>query len=142
MFSRTTTMSMSSGPLFRIGVSTPGIEADGTKVDVLVEVEPEPEQDPLLEDSRRDVGMAHGAQQDGVAGAEPADRRLGQDLAGRQIPLAPQVEPLEFVLQAVKLCHIFKYRKAFCDHLGADAVARNHADLEQPSLRIWPAIVV
>ena len=66
---------------------------------------------------------------------KPADDRVGQDLAGCEVSLAAEVEPLQLVLQAVDFRHVFKYRKAFRNHLGADAVARNHADLEQPTLR-------
>ena len=83
---------MSSGPLPRIGHSTPGIKLNRPEVDVLVEVEPEAEQDSLFEDSGRHVGMADGAEQDGVAAAQPLDLGVGQDLAGPQVALAPQVE--------------------------------------------------
>ena len=92
MFSRTTTRSMSAGPFPLIGVSTPGIEPDRAEVDVLVELEAEPQQDPLLEHARGDVGMADRAQVEGVAAAELGQDRVGQDLAGLQVALAPQVE--------------------------------------------------
>ena len=58
---------MSSGPLPRIGRLDPGIEADRPEVDVLVEIEPEPQQDALFEDPRRHRGMADRPQQDHVA---------------------------------------------------------------------------
>ena len=75
MFSRTTTMSMSSGPLPRIGPSTPGIELDRPEVDVLVKVEPQPQQNAFLENAGRHLGVADRSQQDGVAAAQLLDGR-------------------------------------------------------------------
>ena len=50
------------------------VEPDRAEVDVLVEVEPEPEQDPLLEDARRHAGMPDRAQEDRVAAPEVVER--------------------------------------------------------------------
>ncbi len=61
-----------------------GVELDRPQVDVLVQLEPHGEQDALLQDARRHVGVADGAQVDGVElaqlvqGARPAgSRRCG-----------------------------------------------------------------
>ena len=60
------------------------IKLDRSQVDVLVEVEPEAEQDSLFENAGGDVGVADGAEQDGVAAAQPLDLGVGQDLSVRR----------------------------------------------------------
>ncbi len=64
-----------SGPCPASGVSTPGKSFTGPEVDVLVEVEPQVEQQLAFEDAGRDVGMADGAEQDGVELAQLVDGR-------------------------------------------------------------------
>ena len=59
-----------------------GVELDRAQVDVLIELEAQLEQDPLLEDTRLHVRMADGTQVDGVKAAQVVDRRLGQHLVG------------------------------------------------------------
>ena len=44
-----------------------GIEADGPKVDVLVKIEPQPQQNALFENSGRHLGVANRSQQNHVA---------------------------------------------------------------------------
>ena len=61
---------MSSGPLSFSGVSTLGIELDRAQVDVLVQLEAQPQQDALLQDARLHVRVADGAQVDGVEAAQ------------------------------------------------------------------------
>ena len=95
-------MSMSSGPLPLIGRLDAGVEPDRPEVDVLVEVEPEPEQDPLLEHARRHAGMADGPEEDGVAAAQVVDVGVGQDLAGLQVALAAEVEGHELVVETLE----------------------------------------
>ena len=82
MFSRTTTKSMSAGPLSLSGVSTPGVELHGAEIDVEVELEAEPEQDALLEDAGLHVGVADRAEEDRV---EP--RRSSTALSGSTSPV-------------------------------------------------------
>ena len=98
-------------------------------------VEPEPEQDPLLEDPGRDAGMAHRAQEDGVAAPEVVERRVGQDLAGPQVALAAEVERDELVPEAVAAGRLGEHRQPLADHLRPDPVPRDHADRGQIRLR-------
>ena len=63
VFSRTTTKSMSSGPLPVSGVSTPGKSLHRPQVDVLVELKAQLQQQALFQDARGDVGMADRAQE-------------------------------------------------------------------------------
>ena len=68
------------------------------QVDVLVEAEPQFQEQALFEDAGGDVGMAHRAQQNGGKGAQFVERLGRHDLAGPQIALAAEIEVLQFDL--------------------------------------------
>ena len=112
------------------------IKLDGPQVDVLVEVEPEAEQDSLFEDAGGDVGMADGAEQDGVAAAQPLDLGVGQDLPGLQVALAPQVEGDGLESDALDPGDGGEHLEGLGRHLGADAIARHDTELDQNPLRV------
>ena len=73
VFSRTTTKSMSFGPLSLSGVSTPGKKLHRAQVDVLIELKAQFQQQAFFQDARRHVGMADRAQVHGVEGAQLVD---------------------------------------------------------------------
>ena len=80
------------GPLVLQRAVHPGVELDRPQVDVLVELEPDREQQALLQDAGLDVGMADGAQVDGVELAQLVDLPLADHLAGGQVTVAAVVE--------------------------------------------------
>ena len=65
---------MCSGPLPTSGHLDAGKELDRPQVDVLIELKPQLQQQPLFQNARLHVGMADGAQVDGVELAQ-LDRR-------------------------------------------------------------------
>ncbi len=81
VFSRTTTKSMSSGPLSGQRRLDAGKQLHRPQVDVLIELKPQLQQQALFQDARRHVGMADGAQEDGVELAQLVDRAGGQHFA-------------------------------------------------------------
>ena len=92
---------MSSGPLSLERRLDAGKQLDRPQVDVLVELKPQLQQQALFEDARLDVGMADGAQVDGVELAQLVDGAGGQHFAGAQVALAAEVEVGQFVLELV-----------------------------------------
>src|SRR5207249_1157605 len=60
-------------------------------VDVQVELEAQPQQQTPLEDAGGNVGCADRAQEDRVNGPQLVEDVVGEDLAGPQVPGAPQV---------------------------------------------------
>src|SRR5439155_21024177 len=61
------------------------------EVDVEVELEAHAEEQPALEDPGRHLGRADRAEEDGVVTPELVERRVGQHLAGAQVPGAAEV---------------------------------------------------
>ena len=59
-----------------------GVEPNRPQVDVVVELEPQPQQQTTLEDAARHGGVAHRAEQDRVVPADLLEHRVGQRLAG------------------------------------------------------------
>ena len=92
MFSRTTTKSMSLGPLVLERRLDARVELHRAQVDVLVELEAQPEQDALLEDAGLHVGMADRAEEDRVEAPQLLGGALRQHLAGAQIAVAAEIE--------------------------------------------------
>ena len=96
MFSRTTTMSTSVGAFAADRAFDTGEKVDRTEVDVLVEIEPQAQQDPLLQHARRaPCGSPTAPSRMASRLAELPDRRVGQDLAGPQVVLAADVDVRE-----------------------------------------------
>ena len=75
---------MSSGPLAGQRGFDAGEELDRPEIDVLVEAETQGQEQALFQDAGGDVGMADGAQEDGLEGGQFVDDLLGQDLAGAE----------------------------------------------------------
>ena len=109
------------------------------QVHVLVELEPDPEQQVALEDPGLHSRIADRAQQDRVARPELVELGVGQDVAGSQEPLGPQVElpgkDLEPVADRVE------HLERLADDLGPGAVAADHAEPVRPG-HAMPSVVV
>ena len=82
------------------------VELDRPEVDVLLEVEPQPQQQALLQHAGRDAGIADGAEDDRVAAAQLGQGRVGQDLAGPEIAFAAEVERRRPQVEAVGPRHV------------------------------------
>ena len=67
------------------------VELDRPQVDVLLEVEPQAQQDSLLENAGLHVGMADGAQQNGGKLSQLTHDAVRQRLLGAQVTLAAEV---------------------------------------------------
>jgi hypothetical protein len=92
------------------------------QVDVVVELEPQPQQQPPLEDARRDARVTDRAEQDRVVAAELLEHRVRQQLAGALPPCSAEV-----VLGALDVgSHLAEDLEGLRDDLGADAVSRDH----------------
>ena len=96
------------------------------EVHVLVELEPDPQQQVALEDPGRHARIAHRAQQDRVEAAHRLEVLVGQGLAGAQVAVGAQVEVDELDRDVV--ADGLEHLERFGDHLGAGAVAPDHAD--------------
>ena len=91
VFSRTTTKSMSSGPLSGQRRLDAGEELHRPQVDVLVELEPQLQQQALFEDARRHVGMADRARAGWRRNLRSSSTTpVRQDFAGPQVALAAE----------------------------------------------------
>ena len=65
----------------------------------MLKLKPQPQQDPLLEDPRFDVGVPDGSEQNRVELAQRICSGIGQYLAGGQVPVAAPVERLPLQLE-------------------------------------------
>ena len=85
----------------------------------------QPQQQPALEHPGRDLGGANRAEQDGVETAELVEHGVGKDLASGEIPTATEVVVGCGQPDAGGAHDL----QRFGDHLGADAVSGDDADL-------------
>ena len=85
---------MSTSPSAWLGHQRPHarIPDHGPEVHVLVEREPDPQQQVTLEDAGSHPRVADRAEQDRVAGAERLELLVGQRLAGAQVPVGAEIE--------------------------------------------------
>ena len=101
-----------------------GPQSRRAQVHVLVEREPQLEQQATLEHSRRDGRVADRAEQDRVVAGQLLDHRFGQHLTGAQVARGAEVvggglAPGQYGVQDLE---------ALRHHLGADAVTGHHRD--------------
>ena len=80
------------GPLVRQRRLHVRVQPHGPQVDVLVQLEAQAQEDPLLEDAGLHVGMADGAEVDRVEPAQRLHRVVGKRLARLQVARAAPVE--------------------------------------------------
>ena len=99
-------------------------------VDVQVEGDPHPDDQPAFEDARGDVGPAGRAEQDRVVVAELLDRRLAQHLAVAQVPPAAEVEVGGVDVGAGRAEHL----EGLGGDLRTDPVATDHRDAMRHSV--------
>ena len=134
---------MVSGVPPAIGLVDARVEPHRTQVDVVVELEAQPQQQAALEDARRDARVADGAEQDRVVAAELLEHGVRQHLTGGVVAPGPEVVVLGLDLGARRGEGRLEHLEALGDHLGADAVPGDHceSDAGHPSrvrLRLTP----
>ena len=103
----------------------------GPQVDVLVELEPQVEEQSLLEDAGSDIGMADRSEKDRVFRAQQVEPALGDDLAGLQVAIAAPVERLHLVGEVFQLRDRGQDLHRLGGDLGAGAVSGDCCDLER-----------
>ena len=96
------------------------------EVDVLIEAEPQFQEQALFEDAGGDLRMAHGAQQNGREGAKLVERLGRHDFAGPQIALAAEIEVLQLQLDVFQGGDRLEDFHAFGGHFRPRAVAADH----------------
>src|SRR5688572_15952663 len=74
--------------------------------------------------------MPHGSEVDGIELAEPVHGALRKDLSRLQVPLAPEVESLERVLEAVLLRDGLEHLESLGNHFRSRAIPSEHRDLQ------------
>ena len=79
---------MSLGPLVLQRRVHAGVELHRAEVDVLVQLEPQPQQQALFQDARGDLRVADGAEVDGVERAQLGDLLVGDDGDGLAVRVA------------------------------------------------------
>ena len=98
------------------------VELGRPQVDVVVELEAQPQQQAALEDPRRHARVTDGAEEDRVVLAQLLDHRVGQQLAG-----ALPAHRTEVVRRALDVGRdLTEDLQALGHHLGTDAVPRDH----------------
>jgi len=100
------------------------------KVDVLVELEPQLEEQALLQDARRHARVTDRAEEHGVLGAKQVEATFGHDLAGLEVAIAAPVEHLHVVGEAVELRHGVEDLERLGSDFGAGAVTGDRGDLQ------------
>jgi hypothetical protein len=103
----------------------------GTQVDVLVELEPQVEQQALLEDARSHAGMADRPEEDGILAPQQVEPALGDDLACPQVAVAAPVEGLDVVAEALELRDGREHLQRLGGDFGAGAVSGKGGDRER-----------
>ena len=100
-------------------------QLDRAKVDVLLQLEAQPQQDALLEDARLDVGMPDRAEQDGRELPQVIRRAVGQRLVGSHVAFAAEVELGVVELEAELLPGGVEHLDVFTGDFRACAIAAN-----------------
>jgi hypothetical protein len=97
------------------------VEPGGPEVDVVVELEAQPQQQAALEDAARHGGVADGAEQDRVVLLELGEHRFGQELTGG-VP----ARGAEVVVGRLGAGHdLLQHLQRLVDDLRPDAVSRD-----------------
>jgi hypothetical protein len=96
----------------------------------VVEREPQLEQQPPLEYSARDAGVADRAEQDRVVTAQLLEHRVGQRLAGRVPTPGAEVVRRALDLHVGAVEHGVEHLEALVDHLGTDAVTGDDREVD------------
>ena len=107
-----------------------GVELDRSQVDVLVELETNRQQQTLFEDAGLYLGMADGAQIDGIELPQLVDLLLGDHLAGGQIAVTAVVELDPLVGDVFQRRHRLQDFAGLRGDLRPGAVARDYRQLD------------
>ena len=118
-----------------------GIELDRAQVDVLVQLETQPEQNTLFEDTGLDVGVPDRAEVYRVEGAEIVCRRIGQHLARLKVAIAAEVKIDGLVLEALLCRDGFQGFQPFNHDFRTSAVPGQYGDLIHESYPSLKALV-
>ncbi len=106
-----------------------GKQHDGPQVDVEVEVEPEFEQDFPLQDAGLHIGVAEGAEQDGVHLSQFPQDGVGKKLPFLEETVAAQVLVDEVEVGSPRVGDRLQGLDGLRNDLGAGPVAGNDADI-------------
>src|SRR5690606_40829433 len=79
------------------------IELHWPEVDVLIQLEPQLQQQTFLQDARRHVGVADSAQEDGVELPQFVDGAFGKDFACPQVAVAAEIKLLKLDRESFQL---------------------------------------
>ena len=96
----------------------------------MVELEPEVEEQPLLEDAGGDLRVADRAQEDRIFRAQEIEAALGDDLTRLEVAVAAPVERLDVVGEALVPRHGGEHLHRFGGDFGPGAVSGNCGDLQ------------
>ena len=118
-----------------------GIELDRAQVDVLVQLETQPEQNTLFEDTGLDVGVPDRAEVYRVEGAEIVCRRIGQHLARLEVAIAAEVKIDGLELEALLGGDGFQGFQPFNHDFRTGAVPGQYGDLIHESYPSLKALV-
>ncbi len=94
----------------------------------MIELEPQLQEQTFLQNARLHIGMADGAQENGVVLAQLVDGARGEDLAGFEVVLAAKVEVVELIGEPFQLGHRRQHLESLAGNLGPGAVAANDGD--------------
>jgi hypothetical protein len=104
------------------------VRPGGAEVHVLVESEPDPQQQVALQHAGGDAGVAHRAEVQGVQPPELLQHGVGERLAGPQPPLAAEVVLDRVQGEPPGRGDRVEDLAALAHDLRAGSVARDHAD--------------
>ena len=119
--SRTTTMSTDSGRALASGVGDARVQPHRAQVDVVVEFEPQPQQQAALEHAAGHARVADRAEQDRVVPPDLLEHRVRQRLPGA-VP-APRAEIVAGLLDGDPGGRRPQHLERLGGHLGTDSVA-------------------
>ena len=106
----------------------------------MVELEAQPQQQPALEDARRQVRVArlaaHGAEEDRVVLTDLLEHGVGQHLTGREVALGAEVVAGGLELHPGQEARLLEHLERLGGDLGADPVTRDDGELQ----RTWKAV--
>ena len=116
------------GPLAGQRSLDTGEQLHRAEIDVLIELKSQLQQQAFFQDAGLNVGVADGAQKDGVEGSQFVDGPGRKGLAGAQIAVAAEVEIDRFVRETVKLGDGGQHFEPLGNDFRTGAVAADDGD--------------
>src|SRR4029453_16217220 len=105
-----------------------GIPDHWTEVDVLVELEPDPEKQVALEDPGFHTRVADGPEEDGVHPSKHGEFLFWEDFTRLQVPVGAKVKGNGLGIETFRGRDRSEHLQAFVDDLGPGPVSRDHPD--------------